>query len=619
MKRFLISLIGVLGAAALAVGINMIAEQTLAGRKLDFTEQKVFTLAPGTRTVLAGLADPITLRLYYSPALGVQIPQYAAYEERVREMMRQYAELAPGKIRLEFHDPEPFSDTEDRATAYGLQSVPLDENGNKVFFGLAGTNLLDDQRSIAFFQQERERFLEYDMTKLVYELSNPRRATLGVLTTLKLDGDPQMMMRRQGGGPWMVMQQLRQTYNVKSVAVDTTSIDPSIDVLMLAHPQNLSEATLYAIDQFVMRGGKLLAMVGPSNETLPRDPQTNAAPEHPESDLPRLFKAWGIEYDPNTAVGDLTGAWKMRPRPGTSGGPVDYVGYFRVHDGINHDDPATADLTEVMVATPGYIALKPGTDLSFTPLLSTSDQSQSLPADVLRNDPNPTAILDAFKPDGTHRVIAARIRGNLHSAFDKAPDGAQETFLAQSQSPANMVVVADTDMLADRFWTRTADFFGSPTSTAFADNGAFVSNLIGTLAGGDVLIGLRSRGSVARPFDVVNDMQEKANLQYRQTEKALSTHLEESAKKLADLNAGRDGSANAALNDAQRAGIEELRRDMIDTRGKLRLVQLELRRDIAALQTRLQLFNVALVPGLLLIFAVVMGFVRQMRRNRRPA
>jgi ABC-type uncharacterized transport system involved in gliding motility auxiliary subunit len=620
MKRFLVSLIGVLGAAALVIGANMIADSTLAGRQLDLTAQRVYTLAAGTKAVLANLADPITLRLYYSKPLGAQIPQYAAYHERVQEMLRQYAELAPGKIRLEFHDPEPYSDTEDRATAYGLQGVPLDQSGERVFFGLEGNNQLDDQRAIPFFQQERERFLEYDLTKLIYELSNPKRATLGVMTPLKMDGDPQRMMMRQGGaGPWAVMTQLRQTYNVRNVALDAAAIDPDIDVLMVVHPQNLSDATLYAIDQFVMRGGKLLAMVGPSNETLERDPQTGGPPEHPESDLPRLFKAWGIEYDPNRAVGDLSGAWKMRPREGSDEAAVNYVGYFSVRDGINHDDPATADLSEITVDTPGYLGLAAGSSLSFTPLLTSSDQSAAMPADVFRTDPNPTQILNDFKPDGQRRVLAARIRGELHSAFDKAPDGAKQPFLAQSNGPANIVVVADTDMLSDRFWTRSGDFFGSATSTPFGDNGAFISNLVGTLAGGDELIGLRSRGSVARPFEVVDAMQQKAELQYRQTETVLTKHLDDTAKKLADINAGRDGSNSAALNEAQRAGVEELRRDMISTRGKLRQVQLELRHDIATLQTELQLFNVALVPGLLLLFAVVMGLIRSIRRARRPA
>lgn len=620
MKRFIASLIGVIGVAAILVGVNMFAERGLAGRQIDLTSQKIYTLSPGTRTVLAGLKEPITLRMYYSAQLGARIPQYGAHADRVREMLQQYAELSGGKIKLEFNDPEPFSEAEDRATGYGLQGAPLDQGGERVFFGLEGNNLLDDERTIPFFQPERERFLEYDLTRLVYELSSPKRAVLGVMTPLKMDGDPRQMMMRQGAGmPWASMLSLRQAFTVRSINTDATTIDPDVQVLLLAHPQNLSDATLYAIDQFVMRGGRLMVMVAPNNETFGPDPQTGAPPAVVASDLPKLFKAWGIDYDPNSFVGDLNGAWKVRAGADDRVQAVDYVAYFSVRDGINHDDPATADLREVTLAGPGAIALKPGSNLEFTPLLTSSNQSEILPASEIRDNPSPAGMLAKFKPDGKRHVIAARIRGVLHSAFDKAPDGAKEPFKAQTNGPANLVVVADTDMLSDRFWTRTQDFFGQSQSTPFADNGAFVTNLVGTLAGGDALIGLRSRGTVSRPFEVVDAMQRDAEAKYRQTETALNAHLDETTKKLADIRDGRDGSDNAALNDAQRNAIDGLKRDMLDTRAKLRAVQFELRHDIAALQTRLRLFDIVLVPGLLLVLAIVMALVRQMRRARKHA
>jgi ABC-type uncharacterized transport system involved in gliding motility auxiliary subunit len=403
------------------------------------------------------------------------------------------------------------------------------------------------------------------------------------------------------------------------VATNAASIDPDIKVLLLVHPQKLSDATQYAIDQFVMRGGHLMAMVGPGNETIGPDPQTGAPPADMASDLPKLFKAWGIEYDPNKVVGDLNGAWKVRASSDDEVQAVDYVGYYSLRDGINHDDPATADLREITLAEPGFISLKPGSPLDFTPLLTSSDESEALPASEFHDNPDPTKILASFKPDGQRRVIAARIRGTLHSAFDKAPEGVTQPFLAETKAPTDMVVIADTDMLSDRFWTRTQDFFGTPQSTPFADNGAFVTNLVGTLAGGDALIGLRSRGTVDRPFEVVNQMQRTAEARYRQTETALNDHLQATSKQLDALRGGQDGTSNAALTAAQQKAVEGLKADLIATRGKLRGVQLELRRDIAALQTELQLFNIALVPGLLLILAVVMGLARQIRRRRTHA
>jgi ABC-type uncharacterized transport system involved in gliding motility auxiliary subunit len=318
-------------------------------------------------------------------------------------------------------------------------------------------------------------------------------------------------------------------------------------------------------------------------------------------------------------VGDLTGAWKVRAGYGARAQAVDYVAYFSVRDGINHDDPATADLSEVTLAAPGFLEKAPNAAIEFTPLLSSSERSAVIPATAVRSNPEPLGLLATFKPDGQRRALAARVRGNLRSAFEKAPDGAKEPFRAQTDGAANLVVIADTDMLSDRFWTRTQDFFGTPTSTPFADNGTFVTNLVGTLAGGDALIGLRSRGSASRPFERVEAMQRDAEAKYRETETALTKHLEDTTKQLDQLRSGRDGTNNAALNDAQRAAIDGLKRDLVETRGKLRNVQLELRRDISALQTRLRILDIVLVPGLMLILAVIMSFVRRARRTRRPA
>jgi ABC-type uncharacterized transport system involved in gliding motility auxiliary subunit len=295
------------------------------------------------------------------------------------------------------------------------------------------------------------------------------------------------------------------------------------------------------------------------------------------------------------------------------------VAYFSVRDGINHDDPATAELADITLAAPGFIAKKPGADIEFTPLLTSSALSQILPADQIRTNPDPARILAGFKPDGQRRVIAARIRGNLRSAFDKPPEGSTLPFKAQTDGPANIVVIADTDMLSNRFWVRTGDFFGSQEATPFADNGAFVANLAGTLSGSDALIGLRGRGTVARPFDVVDTMQRDADTRYRQTEQALTAHLEETTKKLADLRGGRDGSTNAALNEAQRAAVDGLKADLLTTRTRLRTVQLDLRRDISRLQTELRIFNIALVPAGLLVLAGLLAIWRSGRRRRAGA
>ena len=256
-------------AGILAIGANLLADRVLRSARIDLTQNALYTLSDGTKQVLQGLQDPVTLRLFYSRRLGASIPAYGAYADRVRAMLDEYVAASRGRLRLEILDPEPFSETEDRAQALGLQGVPVDQSGEQVWFGLVGSNLLDDERTIPFLQPDRERFLEYDLTRMIWELSNPTRPVLGVMSSLPFNGDPRaMMMRRPDmGQPYVLSTQLRQFYTVRDVPLDAQSIAADIQVLLVAHAQNLPDATLYAIDQFVMRGGRLIAMVDPHSES----------------------------------------------------------------------------------------------------------------------------------------------------------------------------------------------------------------------------------------------------------------------------------------------------------------------------------------------------------------
>jgi ABC-type uncharacterized transport system involved in gliding motility auxiliary subunit len=633
MRRLSFSILGVIAVAAIAIGINMFADARLANVQFDLTQGKIYTLSPGTKQVLRDLKEPVTLRLFYSRELGSTVPTYGSYADHVREMLRDYASLSNGKVKLEFYDPEPFSATEDRAMAYGLQGVPLDQTGSQIYFGLAGTNLEDDERTIPFFQADRERFLEYDLTKLVYELSNPKRPVIGVMSSLPLDGDPRQMMMNQGRGPggqpYAVSVLLRQTNTVKTVPTDAQVIDPDIKVLLVAEVEHLSPATLYAIDQFVMRGGKLMAMVDPWSEAVAAMPSpTGVPPDDTHSDLKKLFDAWGIEFDPTKVVGDLTGAWRVRSGSGDRMGVENYVAWFNIRDGINHDDPATADLQQVTVASSGFLSKAPKASIEFTPLLTTSEDSGPIPLDELRT-PDPAKVLADFKEQGGPRVIAARVHGVLQSAFSGPPplQAGQKrpadfpAYIARTNGPANMVVVADSDILADRFWVRMSDFFGQQTATPFSDNGPFVANLIGTLAGSDALISLRARGNTDRPFTLVAEMQNAAEAKFRQTQQALQQHLNDVEKQLSTLRSGgaqsgSDAKVDAVITPEQSAAIDAARRDVLQTRQKLRAVQLELNRDISTLADEMRVFTIVLVPALLAMLAIGMSIVQRRRRAR---
>ena len=636
--RLWISLLALAAALGLAVGLNLLSDRLLPRARLDLTQQRLYTLSTGTRSVLAGLKDPITLRLFYSRRLGATVPLYGAYHDRVWEMLQEYMALSHGKLRLETFDPEPFSETEDRAVAYGLQGVPVDQSGEQVYFGLSGSNLLDDERNIPFFQPDRERFLEYDLTRLVYELSNPQRPVVGVMSSLPLNGDPRaMMMRVAGGGqPYAIMNQLRQFFTVRDVPTDAQVIDPAVKVLIVAQAQNLSDATLYAIDQFVMRGGRLLAMTDPHSESQLTHPgPTGQPPASTASNLDRLYKAWGIEAPEDKVVLDLRGAWRVRSsNPNDRVQAVDYLAWFNLQgDSLDRGDAATADLNQVTVASAGEVRKVPGASIDFTPLLTSSGQSMLVDAARVRQAPDPAALLAGFQADGQRHVIMARVHGVLHSAFPGGPpappQGGQRpadfpAHLAVTQGPANLVVANDSDILEDRFWVQNQDFFGQQMATPFSDNGALIGNLAETLAGGEALISLRSRGESLRPFTVVEDMQARAEARYRQTEQELQNRLQATERRLRELRQGTQGgpqapgtehgATQAVITPAQRAEIDKAREEILATRQQLRAVQLELRRDIERLQTWLKILNIAAVPVLLTLFAIVLAVLRSRRR-----
>jgi ABC-type uncharacterized transport system involved in gliding motility auxiliary subunit len=629
-KRGFSAILALILGAVLLIGVNMLADRLLSRARIDLTENRLYTLSDGTRQVLQGLEDPITFRVFYSRRLGAAIPLYGAYAERVRAMLEEYAAVSGGKLRLEFFDPEPFSETEDRAMALGIQGVPVDQSGEQVYFGLAGVNLLDDERTIPFFQPDRERFLEYDLTRMVWELSNPTRPVLGVISSLPLNGDPRAMMMRQPGvgQPFVVMNQLRNFYTVRDIATDAQVIAPDVQVLLVAHAQNLSEATLYAIDQFVMRGGRLIALTDPHSESQASRPSPGQPPAaDTSSSLDRLLNAWGVEAPSDKVVLDLRGAWRVRADPRDRVQAVDYVAWYNVpNEGLNRTEVATAELQQVTVASAGEVRPRAGSTVEFTPLVTSSLRSMVVDATAVRQDPSPTRLLADFRPDDQQHVIVARIRGTLPSAFEAAPAPPEGTerpadfpaHRARSEGPANLIVGNDTDLLEDRFWVRTQDFFGQQVATPISDNGAFLINLADSMAGGEALVSLRSRGESLRPFALVEDIRRDAEAEFRQTERSLTERLEATERRLRELRqgGGQPGAApaNTVITPEQRAEIDAARAEIVRTRGQLRQVQLELRRDIERLETWLRLANIALVPALLVLFAIGLGIMRSRRR-----
>ncbi len=627
--------------ALMLISVNVIAARLFAWR-LDLTGEHLYTLSRGTQRTLARIDEPITLRFYYSNRLADEVPSYGVYAQRVRDLLDQYVAAAHGKIRLEVYNPLPFSDVEDRAVAFGLQGVPLDVGGEQVYFGLAATNSTDDQQVIAFFQPERERFLEYDLTKLVHSLAFPKKTVVGLISTLPLEGDMMAMMRGRPAEPMAIMEQLQQLDTVKPLAAaNIDAIPPDVDVLMLVHPQNLPDKTLFAIDQFVLKGGKALVFVDPLSELQASHPSQLNPPGSPTaSNLERLFKSWGFEVPANTVAGDRRDAQRVGV-PASRGGtrPLDYVAWLNLKtDNLNRTDMITADLSHVMLASSGIIEPIEGAKTTIEPLITTSPNSMKIPAEKLTGLPDVAGLLAEFKPDDKRYILAAHVSGTAESAFPDGPPKPPEPakpeakqgetappspeapgteWLKQSAKPIDVVVVADTDLLDDRFWLEKQEFFGQRLLVPTANNGDFVANAIEVLAGGDDLVGLRSRGTSARPFEVVERIQTEAQTRYSAEEHALQARLKDTQAKLASLTGKDQANAPANLSAEQTKAVEEFRADMVQTRRQLRDVQGALRSDIGRLKTRLEFLDIALIPMIVAAAAVVLGALRLRRRSRR--
>jgi ABC-type uncharacterized transport system involved in gliding motility auxiliary subunit len=651
LRGFFASRRAVAVAALVCIGLMLVSVNVIAAHlfswRLDLTGERLYTLSRGTLRTLSKIDEPITLRFYYSTRLADEVPAYGVYAQRVRQLLDQYVAAAHGKIRLEVYNPQPFSDVEDRAVAFGLQGVPLDVQGEQIYFGLAATNSTDDQQVIAFFQPERERFLEYDLTKLVHSLAFPKKTLVGLISTLPLEGDMTAMMRGRPAEPMAVMEQLQQLDTVKPLPAETDAIPADVDVLMLVHPQNVTDKTLYAIDQFVLKGGKALVFVDPHSELQTSRPSQRTPPGTPSSsNLERLFKSWGFEVPAKTVAGDRRDAQRVGV-PGPRGGsrPLDYIAWLNLKaDNLNRQDMITADLSHINMASSGIIEPIEGGKTTIEPLITTSPDSTKIPADKLSGLPDVAGLLAEFKPDNKRYILAARITGIAESAFPdgppKPPEPAQpeakegeaeappkpaETpaaageWLKQSAQPINIVVVADTDLLDDKFWLQKQEFFGQRVAVPTANNGDFVANAIEVLAGGDDLVGLRSRGTSARPFEVVERIQREAQARYSAEERALQARLKDTQTKLEGLTGKDQAGAPTTLSAQQTKAIEEFRADMVQTRRQLRDVQAALRREIRQLKTGLEFLDIALIPIIVAAAAILLGAMRLRRRSRRAA
>ena len=614
---------GLLALAVLFLGLVMLSNLGLRGMRLDLTQNRLYTLTAGTQQVIAELKEPVNLYFYFShDAAAKQSPLVLPYATRVREFLEEIAARSGGKVRLRVIDPQPFSEEEDRAAEFGLQTLHAGA-GDALYFGLAGTNSTDGRSVVPTFQADREEFLEYDVAKLIHELGTPKKPVIGLMSSLRMQGqfDPSS---GQMSDPWPILSQIEQLFTVRPLTADVEHIDKEIDVLMVVHPKQLPTKTLYAIDQFVMRGGKMLLFVDPNAgaDTSGQDPQNplGAAMANHSSNLQPLLSTWGVAYDQGKVIGDLERGLEVRTSMQSA--PIRHIGILGLHHAdMDPKDVITTSLEVINLATSGSLAAKPGATTTLEPLLSSSTSAAPVPAERFNALTDPSALRDGFRPTGIRYILAARLTGPIESAFPngappelKPPAGPPIAHLAKSISPANIVIVADTDLLMDYMWVQTRELLGQKIAQAFANNGDFVANILDNLSGSSALISIRGRASFSRPFERVEALRRQADDRLRAKAMELQSQLQRTETKLTELQNKRNDQASLLLSPEQEQEIKRFTAEKTRARTELRETQRGLNVDIDRLDSRLKVINIAVAP---LIVAVVGGFVLWSRRRRR--
>jgi ABC-type uncharacterized transport system involved in gliding motility auxiliary subunit len=621
-----------LGAAtlllvALAFVVAVVATNIwLRGARVDLTENDLYTLGDGTQAVLDSIQEPINLYFFYSNEASESLPTLRTYANRVREMLEQFETSAPaGKLVVNVVDPLPFSEEEDRAEQFGLQGAQLGTAGESVYFGLAGSNSIGTTDKIPFFDWNKEAFLEYDLARLVYNLATTDKTVVGLLTSAPVGGgfDPQTQQPSQ---PWVVVEQAKQLFEVRTLPASVLAIDTDIDVLWIVHPTMLDDSTLYAIDQFVMRGGRALIFVDPQAEILagPDPSGLGIGGGASSSSLQRLFDAWGVTFNPMSVVADNRYALSI----GGRFQPVRHLGLLGLDmEALSQDDPITSGLSTVNLGIAGHFELADGATAKLTPLARSSVESEIMPSDRFQFLPDPTELIRGFTPSGQQYVLAARLEGPLKSAFpDGAPtaenrdapvDAALSAQHLASTENASLVLVGDVDVLSDRLWVQAQNFLGQRLVTAFASNGDLVVNALDNLSGSAALISLRSRATYTRPFTRVEELRRRADLEFRETEQRLQAELTQTEQRLGELQASRSDGNSLLMSPEQQTEIQRFLDEQVRIRQELRAVRRNLDADIDRLGNWLKAINIALVPILLTILALGVRIVRA-RKQARP-
>lgn len=626
MQRSLNRLVPAAAVAMLIVAL--VAVNVLAAFvpvRVDVTGEGLYTLSKGTREILSGLENPVTLKLYYSRDVPDLPVQFKTYSTKVVELLEEYEAAAPGnRVRLETYNPEPDTEDEEWATRYGLSPAQL-PNGTRLYFGLVAVSA-DREATVPFFDPRRERFLEYDISEAIARVQRADRPRIGVLSYLPLGGFGGAPMRQQRQGEWAVMRELQKSFEVETLRADKlVKIPAEIDLVLVVHPKLMPNRISYALDQFVLRGGKLVALVDP-NSRLDQSPQAQAG-RPMNSSLDDLFAAWGVKYDKLRIVGDRELATRVNsPQQGV----IDYPVWVTVTpEYISEDSVITSELEEMMFVDAGRFQPAEDFPLTFTPLVTSSPNSGMLDFTTVRVT-NPGTISRMVEPDDERKTLVALITGRFPAAFPGGPPEVTleneqdeetleqlrqraETHLGEAQAETSVLLVGDADFIADRFSVQRVSFFGNAVTQPVNDNLNLVLNAAEYLAGSQALIHIRSRGKFSRPFTRVQDLQQDAAERYLAEEQRLSDKLDEVKSKLNQIEQQRPQGEDLMLSQDQLEAVRQYRLEEQRTRQALRDVRKVLRQDIERLGNTLLAVNLLAMP----LVVAGLGFVIIFRRTRR--
>lgn len=632
MKRtWIYSIAGVIAALVVLIAINYVA--SLSRGRVDLTEGKLYTLSEGTKALLAKLKDPVRIRYYFTQGEDAIPIQIRVFAKRVEDLLAEYKKAGGDKVVLERLNPQPDSDAEDSANLDGIEPQQLG-NGERFYLGLA-VNQGDRKTAIPSLSADRERLIEYDLTRAIARVSDKERPVIGVLSPLPLTGNPMAAMMGQPPSPPQVFYtELQRDFTLKRVALDVDRIDDEVKTLIVIHPRGISDRAQYAIDQFVLRGGRLIAFVDPHAyfDQIPGMP----GPGGTSSTLDKLFKAWGTELAPDKVVLDLENA-------AGAGGRV--IPTVLALDGpaINRDDIATASIPNLLVPMAGAFALKPAEGLAATVLVHSSKNSQLV--DSANATLEGQAAVRDFKPSGTEYPIAIKLAGKFKTAFPEgkpkaeakpeeknakpdakpaaeapkpaAPDAPQ---LNEAKEANTIVLIADSDLINDGAAVSIQEMFGRRIAIPRNGNLAFFQTLVEQMAGNPALATLSSRAVSARPLTVVKQIEAEAQQAYLGKLKDLEDNLNQTKEKLSALEktkgAAASGAAAKELTPEQQAEVDLFRKRVVETRRELKDVRRELRADTEALEFWTKVANIALIPLLVIIAGITLAIVKRRRIAR---